>query len=181
MKNADVMMDMKTTDKMIEMPSPKEMFLKAWDMEFQTTMKVLMAYPEHRQDYRPHEKSRSALELAWTFVVEERAGIAGAMNGKLDFQNIAQPPKTYKEALSELEKTHKQNVERLKKMSDEDLQSLMKWYTGPKQSMDMPKINVMWFMLMDAIHHRGQFSVYLRMAGGKVPSIYGPTADEPWN
>jgi len=23
-------------------------------------------------------------------------------------------------------------------------------------------------------------SVYLRMAGGKVPSIYGPSADEPW-
>jgi uncharacterized damage-inducible protein DinB len=29
-------------------------------------------------------------------------------------------------------------------------------------------------------HHRGQLSVYLRLADGKVPSIYGPTADEPW-
>ena len=29
----------------------------------------------------------------------------------------------------------------------------------------------------DQIHHRGQFSIYLRMAGGKVPSIYGPSAD----
>ena len=35
--------------------------------------------------------------------------------------------------------------------------------------------NVTRFML-----DRGQFSVYLRMAGGKVPSIYGPSADEPW-
>jgi hypothetical protein len=25
-----------------------------------------------------------------------------------------------------------------------------------------------------------QFSIYLRMADGKVPSIYGPSADEPW-
>ena len=33
--------------------------------------------------------------------------------------------------------------------------------------------------LHDQIHHRGQFSVYLRLAGAKVPSIYGPTADEP--
>jgi hypothetical protein len=24
-----------------------------------------------------------------------------------------------------------------------------------------------------------KFSIYLRLAGGKVPSIYGPTADEP--
>jgi len=38
----------------------------------------------------------------------------------------------------------------------------------------------MWFMLLDSIHHRGQLSVYVRMAGGKVPSIYGPSADEPW-
>jgi uncharacterized damage-inducible protein DinB len=35
-------------------------------------------------------------------------------------------------------------------------------------------------LVLDIVHHRGQFSVYLRMAGGKVPSIYGPTADEPW-
>jgi uncharacterized damage-inducible protein DinB len=37
-----------------------------------------------------------------------------------------------------------------------------------------------WLAVMDAVHHRGQMSVYIRLAGGKVPSIYGPTADEPW-
>ena len=30
--------------------------------------------------------------------------------------------------------------------------------------------------LFDLIHHRGQISVYLRSMGGKVPSIYGPSA-----
>jgi len=35
-------------------------------------------------------------------------------------------------------------------------------------------------ILCDQIHHRGRFSIYLHMADGKVPSIYGPTADEPW-
>src|SRR5829696_2466211 len=33
--------------------------------------------------------------------------------------------------------------------------------------------------LLDQIHHRGQFSVYLRIVDAKVPSIYGPTADDP--
>ena len=28
------------------------------------------------------------------------------------------------------------------------------------------------------IHHRGQLSVYLRLTGAKVPSIYGPSGDE---
>jgi uncharacterized damage-inducible protein DinB len=35
------------------------------------------------------------------------------------------------------------------------------------------------FTLSHLIHHRGQFSVYLRLVGARVPSIYGPTADEP--
>jgi hypothetical protein len=29
------------------------------------------------------------------------------------------------------------------------------------------------------IHHRGQLSVYLRLLDVPVPSIYGPSADEP--
>jgi hypothetical protein len=30
------------------------------------------------------------------------------------------------------------------------------------------------------IDHRGQLAVYLRPMGSKVPSIYGGSADEPW-
>ncbi|HZL66321.1 MAG TPA: DinB family protein, partial [Candidatus Limnocylindrales bacterium] len=32
--------------------------------------------------------------------------------------------------------------------------------------------------LFDAIHHRGQLTVYIRPMGGKVPAIYGPSADD---
>ena len=51
---------------------------------------------------------------------------------------------------------------------------------GPKQMGDVPRSQIGWLTVMDMVHHRGQFSVYLRVAGGKVPSIYGPSADEPW-
>ena len=50
----------------------------------------------------------------------------------------------------------------------------VKFFTGPKTLGDIPKIDFLWFLLCDQIHHRGQLSVYLRMADGKVPSIYGP-------
>ena len=30
------------------------------------------------------------------------------------------------------------------------------------------------------IHHRGQLMAYLRAMGSKVPSIYGASADEPY-
>ena len=45
---------------------------------------------------------------------------------------------------------------------------------------DMRTGSMLWMMLSDTIHHRGQLSVYLRIASGKAPSIYGPSADELW-
>jgi uncharacterized damage-inducible protein DinB len=57
---------------------------------------------------------------------------------------------------------------------------MVKAPVGPGKMGDLRKVDVLWSTLQDQIHHRGQFSVYLRMAGGKVPSIYGPTADESW-
>ena len=34
-------------------------------------------------------------------------------------------------------------------------------------------------VLNHVIHHRGQLTVYLRLNDVPLPSIYGPTADEP--
>jgi uncharacterized damage-inducible protein DinB len=34
--------------------------------------------------------------------------------------------------------------------------------------------------LRHLVHHRGQMTVYLRLLDVKIPSIYGPTADEGW-
>lgn len=39
------------------------------------------------------------------------------------------------------------------------------------------KKNMLWGFLFDMVHHRGQLSAYIRPMGGKVPSIYGPSAD----
>ena len=36
-----------------------------------------------------------------------------------------------------------------------------------------------WATLFDLIHHRGQLTMYIRPMGGKVPSVYGPSADDP--
>ena len=65
-------------------------------------------------------------------------------------------------------------------INDAQLNTTVKFMTGPKKMSDLRRMDVLWFLLNDQIHHRGQFSVYLRMAGAKVPSIYGPSKDEPW-
>jgi uncharacterized damage-inducible protein DinB len=57
---------------------------------------------------------------------------------------------------------------------------MVPFMTGPRQFGEVSKLALCMLMLNDSIHHRGQLSVYLRMSGGKVPSIYGPSRDEPW-
>ncbi len=44
--------------------------------------------------------------------------------------------------------------------------------------MEGPLREILWLLLFDAVHHRGQLSTYIRPMGGRVPSIYGPSADE---
>jgi uncharacterized damage-inducible protein DinB len=158
----------------------KEMFLNAWEHEFNTTMKVLKAYPAHQASLRPHERSRTAAELAWTIVSEGPVLVNGALTGKFDFGSMGKHPASMQEIVSAYEKGHKELVDKVKKAGDADLNTSVPFMAGKDTVRDVRRADVLWMMLMDTVHHRGQFSVYLRMAGGKVPSIYGPSADEPW-
>jgi uncharacterized damage-inducible protein DinB len=162
--------------------SEKQKFQEAWDKESATTLKVLRAYPEDKTDLRPHPSSRSAKDLAWAFVFD---GVAGsqAVQGEMKFPppNMPEKPSSWKAMISEVEKALKVMSDRVRKVDDAQLNTTVKFVTGPKQMSDLRRMDVLWFLLNDTIHHRGQFSVYLRMAGGQVPAIYGPSADEKWS
>lgn len=157
----------------------KEMFLNTWDREVQTTLKVLRAYPAEKTDLKPHERSKSAKELAWTFVSEENI-IDGVCKGQIDFMNMPKAPATFGEILAAYERTHREMVPKVTALTDEQWNAPIPFMIAPKQMGQVRRADILWTMVMDNVHHRGQFSVYIRMAGGKVPSIYGPSADEPW-
>ena len=157
----------------------KEQFLGALEREFPTTMKVLKAYPATKGDLKPAAKCRSAKDLAWAFVTETNAG-QQALDGAIEFGKMPAPPATFQDVIATYEKAHRAFVERVKQTPEAELNKTVKFFVAPKQMGDMRKMDVLWFMLMDGVHHRGQLSVYLRMADAKVPSIYGPSADEPW-
>ena len=70
---------------------------------------------------------------------------------------------------------HKDFRDLLASTPDEEWSQTVHFFTGPKQMGEYTRANFAWFLLFDQIHHRGQLSIYLRMAGGKLPSIYGPT------
>lgn len=164
--------------------SAKQIFLDAYEREHATTMKVLRAFPPEKAELRPHAKSKTARELAWVFVAERVLGIHLMKDEVMELMKAGAksppPPGSWDALLTELEKAHKQFGDEFAKMSDDDLNKSSTFFVAPKTPGQVPRMQLAWFLLHDQIHHRGQFSVYLRMADAKVPSIYGPTADEPW-
>ena len=157
----------------------KEMFLDTWKREHDTLLRVLKAYPEDKLDMKPSEKSRTAKELAWVFAAEI-AVLEGALDGHIDFSKMPPMPGSYGEILSSAETFNKKIVSKLRKLSTRQWHQKISWMVAPGKTRKVRVADVAWILLMDRVHHRGQFSVYLRLAGAKVPSIYGPTADEPW-
>ena len=162
--------------------NPKEQFLAAFEQEHATTMRVLRAFPADKHELQPHAKSKSARDLAWIFVMEMGMLEKGLTTG-FDW---SQPPAGFPPApdlatiIERFDQGHKRVAGLVATMRDDQLLETVKFFVAPKTLGDIPKIQFMWMVLCDQIHHRGQFSVYLRMADGRVPSIYGPTADEPW-
>ena len=158
----------------------KDRFIQGWEKEYQTTLKVLKAYPSTKSELRPHQKCPTAKELVWRMVGEESMFVNGVIAGQIDFTGHPPVPATLPEILSSYEKNHKELTAKLHAMPEADLNKTMKFMVAPKTPGDVRRGDILWLFLMDTVHHRGQFSIYLRMADGKVPSIYGPTADEPW-
>jgi uncharacterized damage-inducible protein DinB len=160
--------------------SEKDVYLDSFEREFKTTLKILLAYPQDKADLQPHPKCKTAKDLAWMFVLEGGL-IDSIVKGQIDFtQSAPKAPATLDEVLGAFQKQHKEVTEKIRNMSLEDFNGPITFPVGPGKMAELRRAEVLWMMLMDRIHHRGQFSVYLRMADGKVPSIYGPSGDEPW-
>ncbi|MGH7742524.1 MAG: DinB family protein [Candidatus Eiseniibacteriota bacterium] len=158
----------------------KDQFIDAWTREYTTTLKLLRAFPSGKDEFRPAEKSRNARELAWIFLAEEKV-LEAASAGELPFMQAPPAPALpVGEIISMFEKSHEDVVNKVRAMAPGRLDQTIKVPVGPKTMADVRVGQVFWMMLMDSIHHRGQLSVYLRLVGAKVPSIYGPTADESW-
>jgi hypothetical protein len=156
----------------------KDMMLKTRERELPIFVKVLKAYPKDKGDFKPHEMSRSGSELAFTLATEQMLAMQGLTAGKIDGAegSIPAKPDSFDEIISIFEKNYNEVQEKIKALSEEELNAEMSFFGNKMRKMDLIRL-----MIMDGVHHRGQFSVYIRMAGGKVPAMYGPSADEPYD
>jgi uncharacterized damage-inducible protein DinB len=164
---------------------PKQLFLDAFEREHATSMRVLRAFPDEKSDFKPHEKSGTAAQIVWPLVLGEERLMKKALTTGFDWSAppTAPPPTPARVSAvaDRLEQVHPETLALLQAADEAALGSeSVKFFVGPKTLGDVPKLDFLWYLLCDHVHHRGQFSIYLRMVGGKVPSIYGPSADEPW-
>ncbi len=157
----------------------REFFLKRWEEEYPTFLKVFRALPKDKPDYRAHPRSRSAAQLVWLLVLEEQACSKWIDTGKADWKETP-PPKSLEEVIAAYEKAHAELAPRLKKLDDNtwEEKKVRLLVGGPVGYYELPLGEMLWAVMFDAIHHRGQLTLYIRLTGGKVPAIYGSSADE---
>jgi uncharacterized damage-inducible protein DinB len=153
-----------------------------FEHEVATTRRFLERLPSEKFDWRPHQKSMSARELAGHLV--ECAGYAEPIfaANELDFD-----PKTYKpilpasvaELVAALDERAAAGVRAMNAATEKDLERPWQFKIMGRVRLERPKDAALRdFTLSHLIHHRGQFSVYLRLLDVPVPGAYGPSADE---
>ena len=163
-----------------ELDRARRELLELIEKETATTLKVLRAYPAGQSELKPHPVLKNARELAWMFTAE-LAISAAAVEGTMQLGKGMPPtPETLDDVIAAFELSRAKLMAVLKDAPASVLGGTVRFPIAPKQIGDFPILPFLRFMMLDQIHHRGQFSIYLRLAGGRMPSIYGPTADEPW-
>lgn len=154
-------------------------FLQNLDNEIPTTAKVIAAVPDTHHDYRPDPKSKTALELAGHIAATDIWFFEAIAESNFQIAPPAMPESAKTGAdiaawYSEAVEASKQKVAAL---SGEQLTVPVDFFGV----MNLPAVLYLQLLNNHMVHHRGQLSTYLRAMGGKCPSIYGGSADEPFN
>jgi len=141
---------------------------------------VLASVPHDQGEARPIPNMPSVRELAFVFS-KGQSSIANALIGRWEWPGRVPPmPESWDGVLSAFDSTTTMVRDAIATAPLSRLDETIEFFVGPKRTSHIPVAELIWFMLLDSIHHRGQLSVFLRAIHAKVPSIYGPSADEPW-
>jgi uncharacterized damage-inducible protein DinB len=158
--------------------------LPEFDREMGVTRRLLDRLPDAQFDWKPHEKSMTLGRLAehlaelpaWASVAVTQSSVdmsAGRPPGYV-------PPQSRRAVLEMFDKNVKDARAAISGKTDADLMAPWTLKAEGTEVFTMPKAAVLRsFVLNHLVHHRGQMSVYLRLQSVPVPSMYGPSADEP--
>jgi hypothetical protein len=159
------------------MKNVREYFRECLESEAPKFVRVMKAVPPDQSSYRPHPRSTSAGDLVW--LIASEFGDACELIDRGEQTYVVRAAPGIGESVSTLERNVKALQQRLATLDDAKWDSKAKLLMDGKVVWEATLGDMLFGFLFDGIHHRGQLSSYLRPMGGKVPSIYGPSADDP--
>ena len=154
--------------------------LQELESEAEATRRVLERIPTEHLGWRPHARSFTLGQLA-LHVATIPGAIAGmSRQSPLQVPKFQQPAATSAaELVPALDASLAAARRVLQDLDDAVLGETFEVVDGDRPVMTMPVGAVLrTIMLNHWYHHRGQLCVYLRQLEIKVPSVYGPSADE---
>ena len=156
----------------------RDMMLQGLSGEVQITKRVLAAIPDNKKDYRPDPDARTAWDLAWHLASTDVQFLDGIADGKFNMEtpDAENKPKTVAELVQWYDENMTRAVERVRKLAPDQLVTPIDFFGA----FNFPAAFYLSFLNNHSIHHRGALATYLRPMGGKCPSIYGGSHDEPW-
>ncbi|MSO83807.1 MAG: hypothetical protein EXQ53_11020 [Acidobacteria bacterium] len=157
-----------------------DFFANLFDNESKTTAKVLAAVPDGGKSYKPDAKSRTAWDLATHLALGDVWFLDSIINGKFEMEpdgesKMAAQFKSVKDIVEYYNREFPARVKQLRALPVDKLTRSVNFFG----MMQLPAAGFLGLANNHSVHHRGQLAAYLRAAGGKVPSIYGGSADEP--
>lgn len=159
------------------MKNELETFIEIWERESAKTKMLLESLPRDAYDFRPDAEGRSLGEMAWHVAEPEGHGTVAIERGGFSRENRPpgiERPRTIAELPAAYERVHRDALERLRKLKMEDLDRTITFFNGQPIAVR----NVLWdFMLLHAIHHRGQLTLLCREAGGRPAVMFGATRE----
>jgi uncharacterized damage-inducible protein DinB len=161
-----------------------EWFLAELESEAAKSRRVLEQVPSGQRDWKPHERS-----MALGYLAELIANIPSWVGMAITLNELDVAPKdgpkyqpaplhTSAELVAALDKAVAQAREALRNTTDAHLATSWRLLAGGQLAMEQKRHEVIRDTFLHSAHHRGQMTVYLRLLGSKVPSVYGPTADD---
>ena len=158
-----------------------ESLLPEFDLEMANTRKAIARVPTDKGAWKPHPKSFSLGHL--TQLVATMPGWITTMATKPDLNLANSPGYSLQSTESLLETFDKLVIEAraaIANLTDADVAKPWSLKMGDQVLFTSPRGETIRSTVNHLSHHRGQLTVYLRLVDVPVPSLYGPTADEPW-
>ena len=161
-----------------------EMLLAELDRETPRSRRALEEVPAGKYDWKPHDKSMLFGYLTQLVATMPSWMAMGITKNELDVAPVSgsamsnEKLETSEALVKALDKTAGEARTALQGTTDEFLMTPWKLLARGQVVQETPR----WVMIQDTLnhwaHHRGQMTVYLRLLGARVPSIYGPSADD---